>query len=77
MAMQQYEAIIERAQALQARRVQQNQQGYNTTRERAGGGTSRDLQKEFNEADDFDAALDAIDAGYVEPQSRYRGSRRR
>lgn len=77
LAMQQYEVIIERAQALQQRRVQQNQQGYNTTRERAGGGTSRDLAKEFNEADDFESALDAIDAGYVEPQSRHRGSRRR
>ena len=77
MAMEQYQAIIERATALQQRRVQRNQQNFDTTRERAGGGSSRDLAKEFNEADDFDSALEAIDAGYVEPQSRYRGSRRR
>lgn len=77
LAMQQYEVIIERAQALQQRRVQQNQQGFDTTRERAGGGTSRDLAKEFEDADDWDTALAAIDAGYVEPQSRHRGSRRR
>jgi hypothetical protein len=77
MAMEQYQAIIERATALQQRRVQRNQQSFDTTRERAGGGSSRDLAKEFNEADDFDSALEAIDAGYVEPQSRYRGSRRR
>lgn len=77
MAIHQYEAIIERATALQQRRVARNQANFNTTRESAGGGTSRDLAKEFNEADDWDSALAAIDAGYVEPQSRYRGSRRR
>ena len=76
MAMHQYEAIIERATALQQRKVQRNQQSFDTTRERAGGGTSRDLAKEFEEADDWDAGLAAIDAGYVAPQSRYRGARR-
>lgn len=77
LAKEQYGAIIERAQALQARRVRQNQQGFDTTRERTGNGASRDLAKEFDEADDWDAGLAAIDAGYVEPQSRHRGARRR
>lgn len=77
LAMQQYEVIVERAQALQQRKVQRNQQNFDTTRERGGSGSSRDLAKEFDEADDWDAALAAIDAGYVEPQSRHRGARRR
>ena len=77
LAMDQWEVIHSRALALQQRRVRQNQQSFDTTRERAGGGASRDLAKEFDEADDWDAALAVIDEGYVEPQSRHRGSRRR
>lgn len=73
MAMEQYQAIVERAQQYQARRVKSNQENYDTTRETAGGGASRDLDKEFADADFFDG-LDLISAGYQPPQ---KGKRRR
>lgn len=77
LAIDQWDAISQRAAALQQRKVARNQASFDTTRERAGGGASRDLAKEFDEADDWEAALAVIDAGYVEPPSRHRGARRR
>lgn len=73
LAMEQYAAIVERAQQYQARRVQRNQQSFDTTRETAGNGATRDLDKEWEEAD-FDEANELLRQGYVPKE---KGKRRR
>jgi hypothetical protein len=73
LAMEQYSAIVERAQQYQARRVQRNQQSFDTTRETAGNGATRDLDKEW-EAADFDEANELLRQGYVPKE---KGKRRR
>jgi hypothetical protein len=73
LAIQQYEVIIERATALQARKVRRNQEAFDTTRETNSGGATRDLDKEFADASD-DEAVEMLMGGYVPPQP---GKRRR
>lgn len=73
LAIDQWEVIHGRALALQARKVRRNQDAFDTTRETTGSGATRDLDKEFADADD-DEALEMLLNGYEPPQQ---GKRRR